>query len=163
MHTRFSVSRAFVLALMLAGCTQPLQKSEPVQASVPDTTPLRFTIDAGMNDTWNAVGQILVRTPGVAFDGRAQMMGLNAVRYRGETLLLLTRALPQSDTIKTLKTEVSVAMPDGTLMRSDAAAELLATVERALPEEIESVKAGLAEQDKAARTPKAKKKKKKKH
>jgi hypothetical protein len=154
------------LALALAGCAQPLQKPEPVAAPAPDTTPLRFTVAAGMNDTWNAVGQILVRTPGVTWDGRAQMMGLNAIRYRGEPLMLLTRALPISDTITTLSTEVAVATPKGTLMRSDGAAELLAVIERELPAEIVSVKAGLAAQKLAAekakqkQKPKARKKKK---
>lgn len=127
---------------------------------VPDTTPLRFTVAAGMNDTWNAVGQILVRTPGVAYDGRAQMLGLTAIRYRGEPLLLLTRALPLSDTITALTTEVRVATPDGRPMRSDGAAELMVAIEHALPAEIERVKAGLAAQQEAARKPKARQKKK---
>lgn len=159
MHRRFPVSLA--IALALAGCTRPLEKPEPIEpAPVPDTTPLRFIIEAGMNDTWNAVGQILVRTPGVTYDGRAQMMGLNAVHYRGESLLLLTRALPVSDTIKVPTTEVTVATPNGKLMRSDGAADLMAAIERELPAELERVKAGLAAQDKAAHTPKARKKKK---
>ncbi len=157
MHRHILVSLAVAIALTLAGCAQRLHKPEPVEASAPDTTPLRFTVEAGMNDTWNAVGQILVRTPGVTFDGRAQMMGLNAVRYRGEVLLLLTRALPLSDTVTTRTTEVAVVAPDGVLMRSDGAAELLAAVERALPAEIERVQAGLAAQQEAAQQPKTRK------
>lgn len=161
MHKRVPV--VFAIALALAGCAQPLQKPEPGEAApVSETTPLRFVIEAGMNDTWNAVGQILVRTPGVTYDGRAQMMGLNAVHYRGESLLLLTRALPVSDTIKVPTTEVTVAAPDGKLMRSDGAAELMAVIERELPAELEHVRAGLAAQDKAAHGPKARKKKKSK-
>lgn len=115
-----------------------------------------------MNNTWNAVGQVLVRTPGVTFDGRSQMMGLNAVRFRGEPLLVLTRALPLSDAITTLTTEVTVKTPDGTPVHGNDAAELLAAVERELPAEIERVKAGLAAQAVAARklrTPKKRKKK----
>ncbi len=155
MHTRILASIA--IALALSGCAQPLQKPEPVEAAAPDATALRFTVEAGMNDTWNAVGQILVRTPGVTVDGRAQMLGLNAIRYRGEALLLLTRALPLSDTIRTQTTEVAVTAPDGSLMRSDGATELLAVIERALPAEIERVQAGLGAQQDAARTPKARK------
>ena len=55
---------AFVLAL--AGCVQHPRKPDPeppVAAPVAEPTPLRFNVEAGMNDTWNAVGQILVRTP----------------------------------------------------------------------------------------------------
>jgi uncharacterized membrane-anchored protein len=115
-----------------------------------------------MNDTWNAIGQILVRTPGVAYDGRAQMLGLNAIRYRGEALILLTRALPLSDTIKTLTTEVALTTTQGKAMHSDGAAELLALLARELPAEIESVKAGLAAQEKVKQKPKARKKKSKK-
>jgi len=115
---------------------------------------------AANGDTWNAVGQILVRTLGVSYDFRAQMMGLNAIRNRGEALMLLTRALPISDTIKTLTTEVTVTTTKGTAMHSDGAAELLALLARELPAEIESVKAGLTAQKKAKQKPKARKKKK---
>lgn len=155
MHTHILVSIA--IALALSGCAQPLQKPEPVEAAAPDATPLRFTVEAGMNDTWNAVGQILIRTPGVVYEGRAQMLGLHAIRYRGEPLLLLTRGLPLSGTIRTLTTEVAVTAPDGSLMRSDGAAELLVVIERALPAEIERVQAGLGAKQDAARTPKARK------
>ena len=83
------------------------------------------------------------------------MLGLNAIHYRGEALMLLTRALPLSDTIKTLTTEVTVATAQGKEMHSDGAAELLALLARELPAEIESVKAGLAAQEKAKEKPKA--------
>jgi hypothetical protein len=151
-----------LIVLALAGCAQPVRKPPPeTEAPVPDTTPLRFNVEAGMNDAWNAIGQILVRTPGVAYDGRAQMLGLNAIRYRGETLMLLTRALPLSDTINTLTTEVTVTTAQGKAMHSDSAAELLALLARELPAEIESVKAGLAAQEKAKSKQKTKAGKKK--
>ena len=156
------VGCVFALVLALAGCVQHPRKPDPpppVAAPPAEPTPLRFNIAAGMNDTWNAVGQILVRTPGVTYDGRAQMLGLNAFRYRGESLMLLTRALPVSDTIKTLTTEVTVTTTKGTAMHSEGAAELLALIARDLPAEIEHVKAGLAAQKQATETPKAKKKK----
>lgn len=160
MHTRSLVSIA--IALALAGCAQLPQTPPPpppAAAPAPDTTPLRFNVEAGMNDTWNAVGQILVRTPGVAYDGRAQMLGLNAIRYRGEALMLLTRALPISDTVKVLTTEVSVTTTQGKGMHSEGAAELLALLARELPAEIARVKAGLAAQKQATQKPKARKKK----
>jgi hypothetical protein len=110
---------------------------------------LRFNVAGSANDTWNAVGQILVRTSGVSFDGRAQMLGLNAIRYRGEALMILTRGVPASDTITTLTTEVSVATTGGKAMYSETAAELLALLARELPAEIASVKARLAAEKKA--------------
>ena len=139
-----------LIALALASCAQPV-RTPPPEAQVPvvEPTPLRFTVKASRNDAWNAIGQILVRTPGVRYDGRAQMLGLNAIRYRGEALMLLARALPLSDTVTTLTTEVSVTTAQGKPMHSDSAAELLALLARQLPAEIESVKAGLAEQEKA--------------
>jgi hypothetical protein len=151
-----------LVVLALAGCAQPVRTPEPPAPAVVDTTPLRFNVEASANDTWNAIGQILVRTPGVTYDGRAQMLGLNAIRYRGEALMLLARALPLSDTIKTLTTEVTVTTAQGKAMHSDGAAELLALLARELPAEIESVKAGLAAQEKARQTSKARKKKSKK-
>ena len=151
-----------LIVLALANCAQPVRTPPPDTEAPSDTTPLRFNIEASTNDTWNAIGQILVRTPGVTYDGRAQMLGLNAIRYRGEALMLLARALPLSDTIKTLTTEVTVTTTQGKAMHSDSAAELLALLARELPAEVESVKAGLAAQEKAKQRPKARKKKSKK-
>jgi hypothetical protein len=145
-----------LIMLALAGCAQPVRTPEPPTPAAVDTTPLRFNVQAGTNDTWNAIGQILVRTPGVTYDGRAQMLGLNAIRYRGEALMLLTRALPLSGTIQTLTTEVTVTTAQGKAMHSDGAAELLALLARELPAEIESVKAGLAAHAKAKAKTKAK-------
>jgi hypothetical protein len=157
-HMRVVVSMLVFVAL--AACAQPLRTpgpATPATAAVPDPTPLRFNVAAGMNDTWNAVGQILVRTPGVAYEGRAQMLGLNAIRYRGEALLVLARGLPISDEVETLTTEVSVTTTKGAAMHSSGAAELLALLARELPAEIDSVKAGLAAQKANARKKKAKK------
>ena len=152
----------FALVLALAGCVQHPRKPDPpppVAAPPAEPTPLRFNIVAGMNDTWNAVGQILVRTPGVTYDGRAQMLGLNAIRYRGEALMLLTRALPLSDSITTLTTEVTVTTTSGTAMHSEGAAELLALLARELPAEVESVKARLAAEKKTGEPAKSRRRK----
>jgi hypothetical protein len=165
MPLRSTFAPVLVLALALAGCAQQPPKPEPappVAAPVAEPTPLRFNIAAGMNDTWNAVGQILVRTPGVTYEGRAQMLGLNAIRYRDEELMLLTRALPISETVKALTTEVTVTTTNGSAMHSEGAAELLALLARDLPAEIESVKTGLAAQEKAEASLKARKKNKSK-
>jgi hypothetical protein len=146
---RMRIVPPLLVMLALAGCAQPVRTPEPPTPAAVDTTPLRFNVEASTNDTWNAIGQILVRTPGVTYDGRAQMLGLNAIRYRGEALMLLARALPLSDTIQTLTTEVTVTTAQGKAMHSDGAAELLALLARELPAEIESVKAGLAAQAQA--------------
>ena len=161
LRTRTAIPTPFVLAflLALAGCAQPERTPEPppppVEAPIPDPTPLRFNVRVALTTPY-AFGQILgTSTPAVSYDARAQLLGLNAIRYRGEALMLLTRALPMSDTIKALTTEVTVATAQGKAMHSEGAAELLALLARELPTEIESVKAGLAAQEKAKETPKA--------
>ena len=137
---------ALGFALALAGCATPERKPAPTPPPLAEATPVQLTVQAGMNETWNAVGQLLVDMPGVAWEGRSQMMGLNAVRYRGESLLVLTRAVPASATIRTLTTEVTVATQSGKRLNSAAAADLMLRLARGLPDEIERVKAGLEEQ-----------------
>ena len=155
------------IALAIAGCAQrprtPKPPPEPppqVEVPAPTTTRGRFAIEADKNDTWNAVGQILVRTPGVTYEGRAQMLDLYSIRYRGEPWMILTRSLMLSYDIKKTTTEVTATTPKGAPVDSDAVAELLALLERELPAEIESVKAKFAAEKKAKE--KAKKQKKKK-
>ena len=143
------------LSLLLAACAPAAHKPEPPPAaSLVAPTPLRFSVAAAPNDTWNAVGQILVRTPGVSYDGRSQMIGLYAVRYRGESLLMLTRGVPISDTVRVPTTEVSVTGNQGKAQLGEGAAELLALVARGLPAEIESVKARFAAEQQAKAQPK---------
>ncbi len=146
MQPRFSILLAFGGALALAGCATSERKPAPTPPPLAEATPVQLTVQAGMNETWNAVGQLLVDMPGVTWEGRSQMMGLNAVRYRGESLLVLTRAVPVSATIRTLTTEVTVATPSGKRLNSAAAADLMLRLARELPAEIERVKAGLEEQ-----------------
>ena len=111
-----------------------------------------------MLDTWNAVGQIAVRTNGVTYESRAQMLGLYSLRYRDEPLLVFTRALLLSDTLRNTTTLVTATSPAGKPIDSDAAAELLALLQRELPAEIERVRATQAE-EKKAKARKANKKK----
>ncbi|MBC7988076.1 MAG: hypothetical protein H7Y19_00635 [Luteimonas sp.] len=157
----------FCIALAIAGCAPPPRTPElppepppPIEVPAPTTTRGRFAIEADKNDTWNAVGQILVRTPGVTYEGRAQMLDLYSIRYRGEPWMILTRSLTLSDSIKKTTTEVTATTPKGAPVDNDAVAELLALLERELPAEIESVKAQFAAEKKAKE--KAKKQKKKK-
>lgn len=144
------------LAALIAGCATrpaaPPPASSPAPAALP-APPLatrgEFDIGAGMLDTWNAVGQIVVRTPGVVYEGRAQMLGLYTLRYRNRPLLILTRALLLSDTIRATTTRVTATTVAGKPIDSDEAAELLALLQRELPAEIARVRARQAEERKA--------------
>ena len=154
------------LALALCACvhTPPTPAQPPaIMAAAPETARPRFTIEAGENDTWNAVGQILVRTPGVEYDGRAQMLGLYAIRYRGEPLMVLTRALPLSDAVTRGTTEVTVTTRRDPTAHYDNAAILFALLEDALPAELDSVRARFEAEKLAkdeAKTPRKKRPKK---
>ena len=164
MHTP-SVISICCLALALCACAQTPRTPPPpppVAAPAPETVRPSFTIEASDNDTWNAVGQLLVRTPGVTYDGRAQKLGLYAIRYRGEPLMILTRALPLSDAITRTTTEVTVTTPKDRPVDYRGAAELLAAIQLALPAEIESVRARFAAEQLAKEKAKPRKKKTKK-
>ena len=152
MPRRLPALIAVGFALALAACAPPVRTPAPAAPPTVEVRPVQLIVHAGMNETWNAVGQLLVDMPGVTWEGRSQMMGLNAIRYRGESLLVLTRAVPASATVRVLTTEVVVAGPTGARVHSAAAADLMARLGRALPAEIARVKAGLAD-DEAARDP----------
>lgn len=145
----------FLLTIVVAGCRtagQPATEdvAPPVEiAKPPTTTRGEFLIEADKLDTWNAVGQISVRTPGVEYQGRAQMLDLYVLRYRGVELLVLTKAVPASATVKRLTTKVTAATPNGKPIDNDAVAELLALFQRELPAEIASVRARQAAEKKA--------------
>jgi len=122
------------IVLFAAGCSavKPSLDAAPPVALPPVSD---FTITAGMLDTWNAVGQVLVRTDGVTYEGRAQMLGLYDVRYRGERFLVLTRALALTSDHQ-MTTKVAVAFQDGRPDASDAAIALLGLLQARLPEEL---------------------------
>ncbi|RNF86498.1 hypothetical protein EER27_03585 [Lysobacter psychrotolerans] len=142
----YAILIAIVPAVLLAGCRtmgEPMKVELPPAEIVlpPLTTRGEFLIEADKLDTWNAVGQIAVRTAGVEYDGRAQMLDLYSLRYRGEAFLILTKALPQSETIRRLTTRVTATTQAGKPIDSDAVAELLALLQRQLPAEIAVVRA----------------------
>jgi hypothetical protein len=159
-----SVVSICCLALALCACAHapPTPAPSAVATPAPETIRPRFTVEASSNDTWNAVGQLLVRTPGVAYDGRAQKLGLYAIRYRGEPLMVLTRALPLSDAVTRTTTEVTVTTRSEPPADYANAAALFVLLERALPAELESVKARFAAEKQAKEKTKARKKKKSK-
>lgn len=126
----------FVAAvLFVAGCTSvPRQPVTPPAVVI--QPPPKFNIAASELDTWNAVGQLLVRMEGVTYEGRAQKLGLYAVEYRGEKFLILTKALLLSSEIKNLTTEVMTALPTGKPNSSAPAIELLGLLQARLPAEL---------------------------
>lgn len=155
------IARATVLAgicltclvalVSIAGCrsTPPQDEASPVVLDTSPASPEKpvasrgeFTVPASTLDTWNAVGQVLVRLDGVTYEGRAQMLGLYAVQYRGERFLILTRGLVVTPERQTLATEVSARLLDGKPHGSDAAVELLGQLQRRLPGEIARIGAG---------------------
>jgi hypothetical protein len=162
MRTPTAVSIA-CLALVLCACAHaPRSLAPPLAVTAPAPEPVRphFSIEASENDTWNAVGQILVRTPGVEYDGRAQMLGLYSIRYRDEPILILTRALPLSDAVTRTTTEVTVTTRSDPPADYANAAGLFALLESALPAELDSVRARFAAEKQAKDKAKARKKKK---
>ncbi len=127
------------VTLLVAGCstTPPPKKTVPpavvVEAPAP---PANFKIAAGELDTWNAIGQLLVRMDGVTYEGRSQKLGLYDVVYRGERFLILTKALWLSSEIKVTTTEVRAALQTGKPNSSAPALELLGLLQARLPAEI---------------------------
>ncbi|WP_310063018.1 hypothetical protein [Lysobacter niastensis] len=115
--------------------------TSPASPEKPAKSRGEFTVPASTLDTWNAVGQVLVRLDGVTYEGRAQMLGLYAVQYRGERFLILTRGLVVTAERQTLATEVSARLLDGKPHGSDAAVELLGLLQRRLPGEIARITA----------------------
>ena len=160
MWARWQVRVALLLALCIAGCATrtpaPAVPAVELPAAVPTVTRGEFMLEADKLDTWNAVGQILVNTPGVEYEGRSQMLDLYTVRYRGEEFLILTKALLLSDTIRKTTTRVTATTQDGKPIDSDAAADLLAQLQKKLPDEIVSVRAKQAAEAEAKRAAAAK-------
>ena len=136
-------------ALLASGCrthapgaAQPETEDTATVAPAPVTvTRGEFTLPAKKLDVWNAVGQIVVRTDGVEYLGRAQMLDLYSLRYRGVEFLVLTKSMTAAETGNVIRTRVTAATPAGKPIDSDATAELLGMLQRALPAEVESVRA----------------------
>lgn len=144
---RFGATTAtatLVLALATA-CRSLPPTDEPTAPRPPPTAevaPGRFAIPASMLDTWNAVGQIVVRLDGVTYQGRSQMLGLYDVRYRGEHFLIVTRARVMQAPTDGMLTEVGALQQDGKPNDSAAAVELLRLLQQRLPAELARIAAG---------------------
>jgi len=141
-----------VLVMLVAGwgsdppatVERPEAAEMPSAVSAPVSSQSEFAVPAGMLDTWNAVGQILVRLDGVTYEGRAQMLGLYAVQYRGERFLILTKArVLQSPTDNEL-TYVRALLQSGGPNHGTSAIELMSHLEQRLPTELARIAAGEA-------------------
>lgn len=129
---------ALFLALLVNGCSGVRERqapAEPIEPEVPVDTG-EFTLADNVNDIWNTVGQILVRLDGVEYESRAQMMGIYALRYRGERLLIRTQAIVIGSPTEGVLTRVLALGPDGKPIHSRAAIELLEVLEQRIPVEI---------------------------
>ncbi len=116
----------------------------------PTVTRGEFTIHAAPIDVWNAIGDIVVRTPQASYDTRSQMIGLYSVRYKNQPLLILAHGLPLSDTVNELTTQVTAKSTVGIPVDSDVVAELLSLLQQQLPTEIVQVHARQVAADAAA-------------
>lgn len=155
-----------LLLLVVPGCRTrepvvdvpaPSPAAPPPLVTAPAKTRGEFTIEADKLDTWNAVGQIAVRTQGVEYHGRAQMLDLYSLRYRGVDFFVLTKALPAAQTGNRITTKVTATTPAGKPIDHDATAELLALLQRELPAEIRSVRVRQAKEAGSKKAPVKKK------
>jgi len=124
--------------LIIASCTStpPKKVAPPKVVIAAPAPPANFNIAGGMLDTWNAIGQLVVRMEGVTYHGRAQKLGLYDVEYKGERFLILTQALWLSSEIKVTTTQVRAALQDGKPNSSPPAIEFLGMLEKRLPAEM---------------------------
>ena len=124
------------MAVSLAACHRGGTRPD---AEAPAPVPAdggAFTVPESMLDTWNTIGKILVGLDGVGYEGRAQMLGLYVVRYRGERFLVRTRALVIEMPGQGLRTRVDALGPEGQAIRSAAAADLLRVLAKRVPAEV---------------------------
>ena len=124
---------AGLIALLAASCAT--QRPAPVAPTVPAGVS-EFTVADNMLDTWNTIGQIIVRLDGAEYESRAQMLGLYAVRYHGERFLVRTEALVLPAAGQHTLTRVVALGLDGKPDRNPAAMALLAILQQRIPAEI---------------------------
>jgi len=125
------------LMLLVASCapTRPEPPAPVVLATPVGIT--EFTVADNMLDTWNTIGQIIVRLDGAEYESRAQMLGIYAVRYQGERFLLRTEALVLPAAGQHTLTRVLALGLDGKPNRGLAATALLEILQQRIPAEID--------------------------
>lgn len=100
-----------------------------------------FLVAAHELDTWNAVGQPIVRTDGIRLDARSEMLDLHVVQYRGQDVLLITRGVPLQPGAREPATRVLAIAKDGAPTGDATTRALLDMLQRELPEEIARIRA----------------------
>lgn len=131
-----SCAQAGLVVLLVASCTTA--RRQPITPAAP-ALPVgvsEFTVADNMLDTWNTIGQIIVRLDGAEYESRAQMLGIYAVRYQGERFLVRTQALVLPATGEHTLTRVVALGLDGKPHPSPAAMALLAILQQTIPVEI---------------------------
>ncbi len=128
-----------LFALLVAGCSMRggLRTSTPSAEPAASIDSGDFTVAANMLDTWNTIGQILVRTDGVIYQSRSQMLGLYEVRYRGEQILIHTKALVMEQPTDGLRTRVTALDANGGLSHSATAIALLKMLAQTVPTQVD--------------------------
>ncbi len=134
----------------LAACrtAEPTSAEPPAPPAIP-ADGNEFVAPYTVNDTWNAVGQILVDIPGVTYESRSQMLAIYALRFRGESFLLRVQGLPLDPAAPELRTRVEALTPAGAPLRTVATAELLAVLAVRVPAEAPYHRERLQAQEKA--------------
>lgn len=136
-HARFvGTSVALGLLVVVVGCAGVRTRSPPIPVEEESVETGEFTVAENMLDTWNTIGKILVALEGVAYEGRAQMLGLYAVRYRGEQFLIRTQAVTISDVSRGISTRVGALGPAGQPFHHPAAVALLKILAQRVPQEV---------------------------
>jgi len=140
---RTGVALLGLVVLFVGGCggirnakTEQAPLPEPSAAGAVVVDSGEFTVFESMNDTWNTVGQVLVRLDGVTYESRAQMLGIHAVHYHGERMLIRTQAVVMRDPADRMRTRVLALKMDGKPNGSPAAIELLDVLSQRVPLEI---------------------------
>ena len=147
-HDSWRCASLVAITLVTAGCvgigTKTGQPQGGSSALVP-TSPTAeaanvgrgdFSVADNMLDTWYTIGKILVRLDGVEYESRAQMLGIYALRYRGERFLIRTQAVVIQDPTAGIQTRVSALDLDGKVKSSIASVQLLRLLRERVPLEI---------------------------
>jgi hypothetical protein len=147
-HDSWRCACLVAIALVAAGCvgngTKTSQSRGGPSASVPTSATAEaanvdrgdFAVADNMLDTWNTIGQILMHLDGVEYESRAQMLGIYALRYRGERFLIRTQAMVIQDPTAGIQTRVSAMDLHGKARSSAASVQLLRLLRERVPLEI---------------------------
>ena len=129
-------AHAGLLMLLVASCATTRRVPPPPVVPATPAGISEFTVADNMLDTWNTIGQIIVRLDGAEYESRAQMLGIYAVRYQGERFLLRTEALVIPAAGQHTLTRVLALGLDGKSNRGPAAMALLEILQQRIPMEI---------------------------